>query len=159
MLGFSIMWSKNLQTSTGFRKGKGTRDQIANICWIIEKPRDFLKKHLLLLHVALVTTGCTLMLTWCFNLIYTPNGTGVVTELSCFFALCGVGFSAYNVKNGKFTTRHIFPVCKLWPSVSLDAVSLPIYEPVTVLNVCPCFYLDYLLLFYNLHRVALEEEN
>ena len=23
----------------GFRKGKGTRDQIANICWIIEKPR------------------------------------------------------------------------------------------------------------------------
>ena len=28
---------------TGFRKGKGTRDQIANICWIIEKPREFQK--------------------------------------------------------------------------------------------------------------------
>ena len=27
----------------GFRKGKGTRDQIANICWIIEKPREFQK--------------------------------------------------------------------------------------------------------------------
>ena len=27
----------------GFRKGKGTRDQIANICWIIEKPREFRK--------------------------------------------------------------------------------------------------------------------
>ena len=27
----------------GFRKGKGTRDQIANICWIIEKARDFQK--------------------------------------------------------------------------------------------------------------------
>ena len=25
----------------GFRKGKGTRDQITNICWIIEKARDF----------------------------------------------------------------------------------------------------------------------
>ena len=25
----------------GFRKGRGTRDQIANICWIIEKPREF----------------------------------------------------------------------------------------------------------------------
>ena len=25
----------------GFRKGRGTRDQIANICWIIEKQRDF----------------------------------------------------------------------------------------------------------------------
>ena len=27
----------------GFRKGKGTRDQSANICWIIEKPREFQK--------------------------------------------------------------------------------------------------------------------
>ena len=27
----------------GFRKGKGTRDQIANICWIIEKAREFQK--------------------------------------------------------------------------------------------------------------------
>ena len=25
----------------GFQKGKGTRDQIANICWIIEKAREF----------------------------------------------------------------------------------------------------------------------
>ena len=25
----------------GLRKGRGTRDQIANICWIIEKARDF----------------------------------------------------------------------------------------------------------------------
>ena len=25
----------------GFRKGRGTRDQIANICWIIEKAREF----------------------------------------------------------------------------------------------------------------------
>ena len=28
----------------GFRKGRGTRDQIANICWIIEKARKFEKK-------------------------------------------------------------------------------------------------------------------
>ena len=28
---------------TGFRKGKGTRDQIANIHWIIEKAREFQK--------------------------------------------------------------------------------------------------------------------
>ena len=28
----------------GFRKGIGTRDQIANICWIIEKARGFQKK-------------------------------------------------------------------------------------------------------------------
>ena len=28
----------------GFRKGKGTRDQIANIRWIMEKAREFQKK-------------------------------------------------------------------------------------------------------------------
>ena len=27
----------------GFRKGRGTRDQIANICWIIEKAEEFQK--------------------------------------------------------------------------------------------------------------------
>ena len=27
----------------GFRKGRGTRDQIANLCWIIEKAREFQK--------------------------------------------------------------------------------------------------------------------
>ena len=28
----------------GVRKGRGTRDQIANICWIMEKAREFQKK-------------------------------------------------------------------------------------------------------------------
>ena len=27
----------------GFKKGRGTRDQIVNICWIIEKAREFQK--------------------------------------------------------------------------------------------------------------------
>ena len=27
----------------GFRKGRGTRDQIANICWIMQKAREFQK--------------------------------------------------------------------------------------------------------------------
>ena len=30
-------------TPAGFRKGRGTRDQIANICWIMEKGRQFQK--------------------------------------------------------------------------------------------------------------------
>ena len=34
----------------GFREGRGTRDQIANIHWIIEKAREFQKKHLFLLY-------------------------------------------------------------------------------------------------------------
>ena len=35
----------------GFRKGRGIRDQIANIHWIIEKAREFQKRHLLLLYL------------------------------------------------------------------------------------------------------------
>ena len=34
----------------GFRKGRGTRDHIANICWIMGKAREFQKKHLFLLY-------------------------------------------------------------------------------------------------------------
>ena len=31
------------EVQAGFRKGRGTRDQIANICWIVEKVREFQK--------------------------------------------------------------------------------------------------------------------
>ena len=34
----------------GFRKGRGTRDQIANIHWIIKKSKRIPEKHLLVLH-------------------------------------------------------------------------------------------------------------
>ena len=34
----------------GFRKSRGTRDEIANIRWIMEKAREFQKKHLFLLY-------------------------------------------------------------------------------------------------------------
>ena len=31
------------EVQAGFRKGRGTRDQISNICWIIKKVREFQK--------------------------------------------------------------------------------------------------------------------
>ena len=34
----------------GFRKGRGTKNQTDNIHWIIEKAREFQKRHLFLLH-------------------------------------------------------------------------------------------------------------
>ena len=34
----------------GFRKGIGSRDQIANIRWIIERIRELQKKHLFLFY-------------------------------------------------------------------------------------------------------------
>ena len=47
-----LQWYMNHElpdVQAGFRKGIGTRDQIANICWITEKAR-VLEKHLLLLY-------------------------------------------------------------------------------------------------------------
>ena len=50
---------------TWFRKCRGTRDQIANICWIVEKARESQKKNLHLLHwlwpksfTVWITTNC-----------------------------------------------------------------------------------------------------
>ena len=40
---FRIVNRELPDVQTGFRKGRGTRDQIANICWIIEKAREFHK--------------------------------------------------------------------------------------------------------------------
>ena len=37
------MTQKLADVQAGFRKGKGTRDQIVNIHWIIEKSREFQK--------------------------------------------------------------------------------------------------------------------
>ena len=34
---------KLLDVQARFKKGRGTRDQIANICWIMEKAREFQK--------------------------------------------------------------------------------------------------------------------
>ena len=43
MLKIQYMNHELLDVQAGFRRGRGTRDQIANICWIIEKAREFQK--------------------------------------------------------------------------------------------------------------------
>ena len=50
----------------GFRKGRGTRDQIANIFWIIKKAREFQKKISICVLLTMlkpltqwITTNCT----------------------------------------------------------------------------------------------------
>ena len=72
----------------GFRKGRGTRDKIANICWIIEKAREFQKKHLLLspsLTTALLTKPLTVWITTNWKILKemgTPDGlTCLLREL------------------------------------------------------------------------------
>ena len=43
----------------GFREGRETRAQIANICWIIEKSREFQKNFALLTTPKPLTVGIT----------------------------------------------------------------------------------------------------
>ena len=43
----------------GFRKGRGTRDQIANICWIMEKARNSTKTSISLTTLKPVTVWLT----------------------------------------------------------------------------------------------------
>ena len=44
-LGFSSMWTSKSDVQAGLRKGRRTRDQLANIRWIIEKARES-QKHI-----------------------------------------------------------------------------------------------------------------
>ena len=63
----------------GFRKGRRTRDQIANICWIIEKPREF-QKNIISALLAMpkpltvwITTNCEKFLKrWEYQTTYLP---------------------------------------------------------------------------------------
>ena len=50
--GSNSVWTKNFlpNVQAGFRKGIETRDQTANIFWIIEKVREFQKKKWFVLH-------------------------------------------------------------------------------------------------------------
>ena len=42
----------------GFRKGRGTRDQIASICWIMGKSKRVPEKHLFLLQLTMPKSDC-----------------------------------------------------------------------------------------------------
>ena len=47
-----------LDVQAGFRKGRGTRGQIANICWIMEKAREFQKNIYFCLIDCTKALGC-----------------------------------------------------------------------------------------------------
>ena len=53
----------------GFEKGRGTRDQTANICWIIEKAREFQKNIFCFIDYSkafdFLSESCSVMLHFC----------------------------------------------------------------------------------------------
>ena len=63
----------------GFRKGRGTRDQIANICWITEKARKFQKKT----SISAVLTMPKLLTVWMTINWKILREMGIPNHLTC----------------------------------------------------------------------------
>ena len=63
----------------GFRKGRGTRDQIANICWIIEKAREFQKS----IYFCFVDYAKAFYCVDCNKLWKTLQEMGIPDHLTC----------------------------------------------------------------------------
>ena len=55
---FSSTWTKNFQMYKLFQRGRGTRDQIANILWNMENSRKYLLLHWLKPLTVWITTNC-----------------------------------------------------------------------------------------------------
>ena len=73
----------------GFRKGRGTRDQIANICWIIEKARDFQKNIYLCFIDYAKTFDCVDN-----NKLENSSRDGYTTHLNCLLRYLYAGQEA-----------------------------------------------------------------
>ena len=82
---------------SGFRKGRGTRDQIANICWIIEKAR-VPEKHLFLLYWL-----CQSLCVDHNKLLKTLKEMGIPDHLTCLVRNLFAGQEA-TVRTGHGTT-------------------------------------------------------
>ena len=89
---------------TGFRKGRGTRDQSANIRWIIEKAREFTKTSI----SALLTTPKPLTV-WITTNCAKYKGMEIPDHLTCLLRNLYAGQGA--VRTGRGST-HWFQIGK-----------------------------------------------
>ena len=78
---------------SGFRKGRGTRDQIANICWIIKKAREFQKNIYF----------CFINYAKYFDCVKILKEMGIPDHLTCFLRNLYAGQKA-TVRTGHGTT-------------------------------------------------------
>ena len=85
---------------TGFRKGRGTRDQIANICWIIGKGREFQKKT----STSALLTMPKLLTVWITTNLKILKEMGIPDHLTCLLRNLYAGQEA-TVRTGHETTN------------------------------------------------------
>ena len=78
----------------GFRKGRGTRDQIANICWIIKKAREFQKNIYCFIDY-------TKAFVWITKILWKIlQEMGIADHLTCFLR------NLYEVQEATVRTGH-----------------------------------------------------
>ena len=80
----------------GFRKGRGIRDQIANIRWVIEKAREFQKKK----STSASLTTLKLLAMWITTNQQTHKEMGILDHLSCLL------WNLYAGQEATFRTEH-----------------------------------------------------
>ena len=68
----------------GFRKGRGTRDQIANICWIMEKAKEFQKN----IHFCFIDYAKAFDCVDQNTLWKIPREMGIPEHLTCLLRIC-----------------------------------------------------------------------
>ena len=83
----------------GFRKGRGTRDQIANIRWVIKKVREFQKKT----SISGLLTMPKPLTVWITTNWKILKEMGIPDDLTCLLRNLYAGQEA--------TVRTVFPVC------------------------------------------------
>ena len=90
----------------GFRKGRGTRDQIANICWIIEKEREF-QKNIYVCFIDYAKAFACVDDNKLWNIL---KEMGIPDHLTCLLRNLYAGQEA-TVRTGHGTT-HLFQIGK-----------------------------------------------
>jgi len=83
----------------GFRKGRGTKDQIANICWIIKKAREFQKN----IYFCFIDYAKAFDCVEQNKLWKILKETGIPDHLTCFLRNLYAGQEA-TVRTGRGTT-------------------------------------------------------
>ena len=106
----------NRELPAGFRKGRGTRDQIANICWIIQKAREFQKNIYFCFSDYTKVFDCV----YHYKLWRILKEMGISDNLNCFLTNGYAGPEAI-VRTGNGTTdwfqieKQVYQGCILSP--------------------------------------------
>ena len=86
----------------GFRKARGTRDQIANICWIMEQAREFQNK----IYFCFIDYAKAFDCVDHNKLWNIPQEIGIPDQLTCLLRNLYAGQEA-TVRTGQGTTEYV----------------------------------------------------